>query len=235
MIKITKYFRNRNLIGRISHALKNNMVPGIILWLMGLSLVGIYYLSEFSRPWFDKVIQMKEIYGYAYSSISTCIFGGLIPFVFMRLSGRERKGSSMVHGSIFLLYWAMRGVDVDAFYRFQDLIFGNAVDFKTIAAKVLIDQFLYCVFWASPITAFFYTWKEANFSLTKWKGEKTWQELFDLIIVFMVSTWLVWIPGTAIIYSLPYPLQIPLFNLTLCFFVILVSVFSKKEERTEGN
>ena len=47
----------------------------------------------------------------------------------------------MVHGSIFLLYWAMRGVDVDAFYRFQDLIFGNAVDFKTIAAKVLIDQF----------------------------------------------------------------------------------------------
>ena len=114
------------------------------------------------------------------------------------------------------------------FYRFQNLIFGNAVDFKTIAAKVLIDQFLYCVFWASPITALFYTWKEANFSLTKWKGEKTWQELFDLIIVFMVSTWLVWIPGTAIIYSLPYPLQIPLFNLTLCFFVILVSVLLQK-------
>jgi hypothetical protein len=26
-------------------------------------------------------------------------------------------------------------------------------------------------------------------------------------------------------------LQIPLFNLTLCFFVILVSVFSQKENR----
>lgn len=220
----------RNLIGRISLALKHNLLPGMILWLIGVSLVGIYYFGEFSRPWFEKIIQLKETYGYVYSSISTCIFGGFIPFVFMRLTGRDRTGSIAVHGSIFLFYWSLRGIDVDAFYRLQGLIFGNVVDFKTIVYKVLVDQFLYCVFWASPVTAFFYTWKEANFSLGKWKGDKTWTELFDLIIVFMVSTWLVWIPGTAIIYSLPYPLQIPLFNLTLCFFVILVSVFSQQEQ-----
>jgi predicted branched-subunit amino acid permease len=52
-----------------------------------------------------------------------------------------------------------------------------------------------------------------------------------MILIFTVTTWVVWIPGTAIIYSLPYPLQIPLFNLTLCFFVILVGVFSQKENR----
>ena len=42
----------------------------------------------------------------------------------------------------------------------------------------------------------------------------------------LLSTWLVWIPATAIIYSLPSALQVPLFSLTLCFFVLLVSVFS---------
>jgi hypothetical protein len=87
------------------------------------------------------------------------------------------------------------------------------------------------VIWASPITALFYTWREANFSIGQWKGDKTWSELLDMILIFTVTTWVVWIPGTAIIYSLPYPLQIPLFNLTLCFFVILVSVFSQKENR----
>jgi hypothetical protein len=51
-----------------------------------------------------------------------------------------------------------------------------------------------------------------------------------MILIFTVTTWVVWIPGTAIIYSLPSPLQIPLFNLTLCFFVILVSVFSQKNK-----
>ena len=39
---------------------------------------------------------------------------------------------------------------------------------------------------------------------------------------------MVWTPATAIVYSLPTALQIPLFNLTLCFFVLLVSVYGKK-------
>jgi hypothetical protein len=41
--------------------------------------------------------------------------------------------------------------------------------------------------------------------------------------VMMVTTWLVWLPTTAIVYSLPSPLQIPLFNIALCFYVLLVT------------
>jgi hypothetical protein len=105
------------------------------------------------------------------------------------------------------------------------MIFGSGVDWRTIASKVLVDQFVYCVFWATPVTALFYAWMDVGFSAKRLKAEKNWSEIFDLILIFTVSTWMVWIPGTAIIYSLPSPLQIPLFNLTLCFFVILVSLF----------
>ena len=226
---ILEWIGNRNLKQRIGEGIRVNLIPGLVLWIMGVCLVAIYYLGEFSRPWFNQIIILKETYGFGYSAVSTCFFGGLIPYVFMQLTGRDRlKG--LGSGVIFLGYWAIRGIDVDAFYRLQALVFGTEVDSLTIIAKVLVDQFVYCVVWASPITALFYTWREAGFSLKQWKGNKTWSELFDMILIFTVTTWVVWIPGTAIIYSLPSPLQIPLFNLTLCFFVILVSVFSQKNK-----
>ena len=108
-------------------------------------------------------------------------------------------------------------------------IFGNGVDWQTIFLRFVLIN-LFTVSLGHTVTAGFYSLKEADFSFGKWKKEKKGSDLVEMIIVFTVSTWLVWIPGTAIIYSLPAPLQIPLFNLTLCFFVILVSVFSKKEK-----
>ena len=54
------------------------------------------------------------------------------------------------------------------------------------------------------------------------------KQLIETIILFNLTTWMVWTPATAIVYSLPTALQIPLFNLTLCFFVLLVSVYGKK-------
>jgi hypothetical protein len=42
----------------------------------------------------------------------------------------------------------------------------------------------------------------------------------------LLGIWVVWIPATSIIYSLPLPLQIPLFNLVLCFYVLTVSALT---------
>ena len=213
---------------RIWEALKINLLPGVVLWVIGLGLVGCFYLIDSLRPWFDQIIVWKSLYGYWYSAFSTAFFGGVIPYFYLRWSGTERIGLHGGHGVLFVFYWALRGVDVDAFYRLQAWLFGSDNQWQTIAKKVLIDQFVYCVFWASPVTAIFYEWKEADFSFTKWKKNWNFSRLLDKNLVFLVSTWIVWIPATAIVYSLPLPLQIPLFNLTLCFFVLLVSVFSRK-------
>jgi len=224
---------NRHLATRILQGLKQNFVPGLILWILGLGLVGTYYLVESARPLFLQISAWKQDYGYAYSAFSTALFGGLLPFVFMRLTGRGGRGSPLLYGFIFVIYWAFRGIDVDAFYRLQAMIFGTGVDWRTIASKVLVDQFVYCFFWATPVTALFYAWMDVGFSVKRLRVEKSRSEIFDLILIFTVSTWMVWIPGTAIIYSLPSPLQIPLFNLTLCFFVILVSLFGN-QSKTNG-
>lgn len=220
---------SNHLFNRIKEAARVNFIPGLILWGIGLTLVGSYYFLDASRPWFELVINLKNNYGFLYSAVSTAVFGGLVPYLFMRLLGIGEFGNNWNHGILFISYWGLRGVDVDAFYRFQSWLFGVDNTWQTIVQKVLFDQFVYCVIWATPITALFYEWKEAGYTLS-FRNSPGWIiRLKDKIIIFLVSTWMVWIPATAIVYSLPSSLQIPLFNLTLCFFVLLVSVFSKKK------
>jgi hypothetical protein len=224
-----------NALWRVSAAgFRANLIPGVFLWLIGLGIVLTYYFINSSRPFFDWIIEAKKTHGYFYSFLSTGFFGGLIPFLFLWASGKIKRGMMFSYGLFFVFYWAARGTEVDAFYRLQGFLFGNEPDLPTIATKVFIDQFVYCVFWAAPVTAVFYGWKDYGFSWSLFIQRTTKRSFLFEVARLLLSTWLVWIPATAIIYSLPSALQVPLFSLTLCFFVLLVSVFSKDEVSGSG-
>ena len=77
---------NETLRGRILAAMWQNLFPGLILWCIGLALVCSYYFWTETRPTFEKVIQWKVQYGYAYSALSTAFFGGVIPYFYLRWS-----------------------------------------------------------------------------------------------------------------------------------------------------
>ena len=42
----------------------------------------------------------------------------------------------------------------------------------------------------------------------------------------IITNWLVWIPSVLLIYLMPPMLQIPLFNLVLCFFVLVLAILN---------
>jgi hypothetical protein len=91
-----------------------------------------------------------------------------------------------------------------------------------------VDQFVYCIFWSAPFTALFYGWKKAGF---KFVADPPWLSarfIFEESIFLLFSTWIIWIPSVSIIYAMPENLQIPLFNITLCFFVLVISVLEKR-------
>ena len=171
---------------------------------------------------------LKQRYGYAYSGVATALFGGAIPFLVLLVAKQVPAGQVRNYALFYVLFWLWRGVEVDALYRLQDHLFGSSVRWNVILAKVLVDQFIYCPLWASPITALFYTWRDERFAGRAFRAHFN-RNLFLLEVPsFLLATWIVWIPATAIIYALPLPLQIPLFNLVLCFFVLLVSFLSKR-------
>ena len=209
-----------------------NLIPGIALWILGSAVVFVYYSVGAARPGFEWIMELSQTYGFLYSGVATAVFGGLIPFLYLLATGRIPSGKVRTWCLFFVIYWSIRGIEVDAFYRLQNWLFGGGTDWQTIATKVLVDQFIYCPFWAAPMTAVCYAWKGENFSWRRLR-ERVDQRffLFEIPSV-LLSTWIVWIPATAIIYSLPLPLQMPLFNLVLCFFVLLVSVLAPQDERS---
>ncbi|MEM6279659.1 MAG: hypothetical protein AAF733_09280 [Verrucomicrobiota bacterium] len=224
---------SRSLWEASLEGIRTNLIPGVILWAIGLAVVFIYYRVPASHGLFEQVSDLKARYGFGFSAFSTAFFGGFIPFLYLWWVGKIPAGKWLPWALFFVLFWALRGMEVDLLYRLQAKWFGDSVDWQTIATKVVVDQFVYCPFWSAPVTAIFYGWKRVGFSWSAYRKGLTLSQWAFQISSLLLSTWIVWIPGTAIIYSLPLLLQIPLFNLVLCFFVLLISVLAPKQKGEE--
>ena len=208
--------------------MKQNALPGLALWMLALLLVLADWTLPSAHAAFQSVGMWKSHYGLAFSAATTAFFGGAVPFLFLLASGRIRRHRWVAELAFYTLFWAYKGLEVDLFYRLQAHLFGNHATPGTIVRKVLVDQFIYNPIWAAPTSALAFLWKESSFSLRAMKSRLGLDFMTFAVPVTLMSTWAVWIPAVVIIYSLPAPLQIPLFNLALCFWVLVLSFISKR-------
>jgi len=209
--------------------LRRNLVPGLLLQLLAFALVVLYIGSETARAWFDRVGETKFRLGYLFSALSTAIFGGVIPFLVLLGTGRTEKKTLLRTLVFYVVFWAWKGVEVDAFYRLQSVAFGNSASFAIIAKKIIVDQFIYNPLWAGPTQVWFFLWKECQFSQAEMRPRFVEQTLWRRVVIVVVSSWIVWIPTVAVIYALPSALQVPLFNIIICFWSLLLSSLSKRD------
>jgi hypothetical protein len=204
-----------------------NFLTGLVLWAIGgLIIAAFHWYPAFNGVLVEVGVKKAE-WGYGYSCLFTAFFGGLVPYCLLFLRGKIPRGRKLSWLAFFLIFWGVKGMEVDAFYRLQGYLFGYSVDFQTIFSKVLVDQFVYCIFWSAPCTAFFYGLKRADFTLGKGRSWLSFGYILGESAFLLVSTWVIWIPSVSIIYAMPKDLQIPLFNLTLCFFVLVISFLEK--------
>lgn len=215
------------LFSRILKAMRHNIVPGIILQAIAVALVLAYFGWPAAQPVFRFFTDMKVRYGLGYSLVATAIFGGLIPFLLLWRTGQ-------IHGHpgrefiFYIVLWALKGVEVDLFYTLQGHLFGTGHDFRTVLYKTLVDQFIYVAIWAAPCLTVVFLWKDQGFSLARTRQAMTREFLLLQVPTVVISNWLIWIPAVSMIYLMPPSLQIPMFNLVLCFFVLLLAFLSQK-------
>jgi hypothetical protein len=208
--------------------LRSNLVPGLVLQACALLILLGYVLVPSVHMLLDGVGALKSRFGYLYSAPSAAIFGGVIPFLVLLASRQVPKGRGWADFAFYVGFWAWKGVEVDALYRLQSLLFGDGTDFGTIAAKATVDQFVYNPLWAGPTQVVFFLWKDAGFSWAGFRGGLRQESLLHRVVVVLFSTWIVWLPTVAIVYSLPNVLQLPLSNLVLCFWCLLLSFISRR-------
>lgn len=209
-------------------AVRANLLPGLFLQAFALAVVLAYYFHAPTRQALDAVAAYKQRTGYAYSFFATACFGGLIPFLWMRLNPATRRFTPLSHGVFLFFFWAVKGMEVDAFYRFQSRVWGDDLDVFTVAAKVIADLYVYCPLWATPTTLLVFYWKEHGFDFSALRRLDKAAFLRENLLTALVTTWSVWLPAICLIYSLPPPLQIPLFNIVLCLFSLILAALTRK-------
>ena len=203
-----------------------HLVPGLILQVLALALVWSYYRSPAANAAFSQLMEFRRRTGFGFSILSTALFGGFLPFAYLRLfrgsDGRARY--DWRQGAGLTAFWAYKGIEVDVFYRVLARTLGTGHDAGTIVPKALIDQFMYCPLLAVPVMVAVYAWIDAHFDprpvladlrAPGWYARRAFPVL--------ISNLGVWGPAVAIIYALPTPLQLPLQNLVLCFYTLLIA------------
>jgi hypothetical protein len=210
----------------IKHAVRENIVPGFILQVFALSIVLTYFFFAPAIPVFEYIAQLKQKYSTGFGIVATAVFGGLLPFL---LLWQKKKIAKPIwqHLLFNILFWAFMGWLIDSFYQLQVFLFGSENDVTTIIKKVLLDQFVFSVFITSPFVCAMFIWRESNFGWQRTLSVIKLSYLNEKLPATILSTWIVWLPSVTLIYAMPTNLQLPLFNLVLFFFVLILSALNR--------
>jgi len=201
-----------------------NLGPGLVLQAAALALVLAYYRNDTTREVLGRVVAWRQEVGVGLSILSTGFFGGFLPMLYLKLRRATRERYSMAQAGAITAFWAYKGFEVDLLYRLLARFVGERNDWGTIAVKTVIDQFVYCPLLAVPLTVLVYEWVTARFDAGAVKADvRAGGWVRRRVVPVLISNVGVWLPTACIIYALPTALQLPLQNLVLCFFTLLVA------------
>ncbi len=208
-----------------------NLVPGIILQLFALALVLGYYFHAPTRELCEKLAAFRTEQGFLYSLVATSFFGGLLPCLYLKLIPATKNRYNLSQNLFLIAFWAYKGIEVDLWYRLLVRLVGAGHDIQTIVIKMILDQFVASPLYFVPVTLIAYTWCESHFDtaavIADIRAPGWYLRRVPTVLIANVG---VWTPTVCIIYSLPGALQIPLFNLVLCFFTLLLAHLTNKEK-----
>jgi hypothetical protein len=211
-------------------AAKANAVPGLILQGAMLAILIAYYVSGTVAHALDRLAQYKQQHGIAFVIGAGMVAGAILPELFVIFFFQRGKphAQNLRNLAFTIPTWAIDAILVDFMYRANAFWFGNVVTIPVVLGKILVDQLGYNPFFAAPAEVLVYEWKNDGFSWASVRRAFSWKHYRDKIVPTLLATWVVWAPLMAIIYSLPYPLQFPLFSLALTFWVLLLTYMTNR-------
>jgi hypothetical protein len=211
-------------------AAKANAAPAFVLQAFMLAVLLAYYFHSPSAALLNSVSAYKEEHGFAFVLIASVFVGAVLPelfaiIFFQRGRVRIQNARNFIFNAPF---WALDGCLVNLMYRLLAFWFGDRVSFPVVAAKIVVDQLGYNPFFAAPYGIWGYAWKNTGYSWRKLRPLLTWQYYRMHALPVLIATWAVWIPLMAIVYSLPFALQFPLFALALAFWVLMMTYMTNR-------
>lgn len=127
------------------------------------------------------------------------------------------------------LYFIGMAIMVDALYRALGWLVGYGLDFRTVAIKVLIDQFLFTPTLGTGIAAVYFPLRKSGWDFGSVLGGFGWDWYVRTVMPILLPAWVFWIPAVMMIYSLPPKLQMPFSLCATAAWSLLLIVIARRE------
>jgi hypothetical protein len=214
------------------HSARTLLVPGLVLQAAALALVLSWYFLPAAHDLFARLAVWRTAGGYLFSALASALCGGVLPFLYLRLNPATRAANPWPLLFFFAGFWAWKGAEVDLWYRTLAALFGNATVPATVIPKVLADQFGFNPLYAAPAGNLIYAWKDAGFRWAPVSADlRAGRWYARRVLPVLLTVWALWIPVVCCVYALPAALQIPLFNVVLCFWSLLFAHILARQNR----
>eukprot|EP00429_Kryptoperidinium_foliaceum_P079925 CAMPEP_0176227566 /NCGR_PEP_ID=MMETSP0121_2-20121125/22830_1 /TAXON_ID=160619 /ORGANISM="Kryptoperidinium foliaceum, Strain CCMP 1326" /LENGTH=309 /DNA_ID=CAMNT_0017566843 /DNA_START=1 /DNA_END=930 /DNA_ORIENTATION=+ len=221
----------REVFASVKQAARQNRIGAAISFVVGVALVLSYnFGGAGARKGFNWLEKVQAEGGIPFSALATAVFGGFFPCVCQLALGKLPK-PFYKHFIFQTALWAALGAAVNRLYFYQGELFGNGTDAVTVVKKVLFDQFVWNPFMATPVVAPCYRWKDHGFTLRECRKVFEPRAMALSYCSMLLSVWVTWIPGTAVVYMFPTALQVPSFNVILFMYAVLIALVSQNATR----
>jgi len=206
-----------------------NIVPGLVLWVVGFALVVAYYRVPVVHAALERLTGLRDRIGLLFPILGTVLCGAVLPVLYLRRDPAAR-GDFQLKNCIFLaLFWAYKGAEIELWYRLLTYVVSPGHDVGTVAIKCLIDQGIYCPLWAVPVTVLGLSFNHAGLRFAPLIAEVRAGHWYRRhILPTLIANAAIWIPAVCLVYSLPLSLQTVLFDLVLCYYILLVAHITRR-------
>jgi hypothetical protein len=215
------------VLASIGTAFRQNRVPCLLLNGVAVALVVSYYRSPALAGMWEAIGTFKMRWSFAFSCVSTMFAAAVMPFFVQWAMGVLPAEGRWKRLGLRMLFWGYRGMEIDLFYRVQGWLFGQGNDAATLAKKVVMDQFVMSPIWFVPTYVIVLRWIEQGDSWSRLRASLDRDFWTRTCPTVLVTNWLIWIPALVLVYSLPAPLQFPLFTVVMCFFILVVTLLAR--------
>lgn len=222
----------RHAVAEGLRSARRNAKPAAVLVLLTAGLILGYEHLAPMRAAMDRLAEARERTGIGFGVVSTALFGGALPLVFRRLLLRQpATGDEILFGVCF---WGYKGAELGLFYDLQAHLWGTGSDFLTLVTKVFFDQGVYCPLVAVPTMTLGYLWLDCGFSFRRTRAALRAEGYWARALPVLISNALLWVPAIFIVYTLPTALQLPLQNLILTFWVLILMLLARTSPPTSA-
>jgi len=213
-----------------TRAASQNLPAILALQFAMAAVVAIYYCWPAGADVLARYAAWQHAGGLPAAGLATAFAGGVLSefsLVYFQQRGRWTR-TDLENMAFKCALFFVSGMIVCEFYGWQAVWWGQGTAWTVLVPKVLVDQFGYTVFWATPFFALLTRWQMLRFS-----GRRLWAELdrdfvTERMLPILVTNWMFWIPAVTLVYAMPTILQTPLFIFATAIWGLLLPAVTRQ-------